>query len=98
METMTPMDFLDFRDLLRPASGFQSWQFKVLEARLGLPFGQRHGQQYYLSVLKPAYAEIIRDAEAQPSLLTLMCKWLERIPFFDNKLLWENFETTYENE
>src|SRR5512135_2925101 len=22
METMTPMDFLDFRDLLRPASGF----------------------------------------------------------------------------
>lgn len=98
METMTPMDFLDFRDLLRPASGFQSWQFKVLEARLGLPFGQRHGQQYYLSVLKPAYAEIIRNAEAQPSLLTLMCKWLERIPFFDNELLWENFETTYENE
>ena len=27
METMTPMDFLDFRDMLRPASGFQSWQF-----------------------------------------------------------------------
>ena len=26
METMTPMDFLDFRDMLRPASGFQSWQ------------------------------------------------------------------------
>ena len=36
METMTPMDFLDFRDLLRPASGFQSWQFKTLEAKLGL--------------------------------------------------------------
>ena len=28
LETMTPMDFLDFRDMLRPASGFQSWQFK----------------------------------------------------------------------
>lgn len=36
METMTPMDFLDFRDMLRPASGFQSWQFKLLEAKLGL--------------------------------------------------------------
>ncbi|HUR11671.1 MAG TPA: tryptophan 2,3-dioxygenase family protein, partial [Flavitalea sp.] len=36
MESMTAMDFLDFRDLLRPASGFQSWQFKALEARLGL--------------------------------------------------------------
>ena len=38
METMTPMDFLDFRDMLRPASGFQSWQFKELEAKLGLKF------------------------------------------------------------
>src|ERR1700677_2518062 len=26
LETMTPLDFLDFRDLLRPASGFQSIQ------------------------------------------------------------------------
>ena len=33
METMTPLDFLDFRDLLRPASGFQSIQFKIVEAR-----------------------------------------------------------------
>ena len=32
METMTPLDFLDFRDLLRPASGFQSIQFKIIEA------------------------------------------------------------------
>jgi tryptophan 2,3-dioxygenase len=32
METMTPMDFLDFRDMLRPASGFQSWQFKKLDS------------------------------------------------------------------
>ena len=24
LETMTPMDFMDFRDFLRPASGFQS--------------------------------------------------------------------------
>lgn len=95
METMTPMDFLDFRDLLRPASGFQSWQFKVLEARLGLPYSQRHGQQYYISVLKPAYAEMIKKAESAPSLLGLMGKWLERTPFFNEKTLWENFETTY---
>ena len=53
LETMTPMDFLDFRDMLRPASGFQSWQFKILEAKLGLKFEQRHGQQYYVSQLKP---------------------------------------------
>src|SRR5215467_3814601 len=47
METMTPMDFLDFRDMLRPASGFQSWQFKELEAILGLKFEQRFGKEYY---------------------------------------------------
>jgi tryptophan 2,3-dioxygenase len=31
METMTPLDFLDFRDLLYPASGFQSAQFREIE-------------------------------------------------------------------
>jgi tryptophan 2,3-dioxygenase len=36
LETMTPLDFLDFRDLLFPASGFQSVQFRLLETRLGL--------------------------------------------------------------
>ena len=32
---MTPMDFLEFRDLLNPASGFQSVQFRVIENLLG---------------------------------------------------------------
>ncbi|MFO1236194.1 MAG: tryptophan 2,3-dioxygenase family protein [Alphaproteobacteria bacterium] len=36
LETMTPMDFLEFRDLLVPASGFQSEQFRTIETRLGL--------------------------------------------------------------
>ena len=59
METMTPLDFLDFRDLLRPASGFQSMQFKILEARLGLRMEARFGKQYYTSQLTPAHkAEI----------------------------------------
>ena len=31
LETMTPMDFLEFRDLLTPASGFQSAQFREIE-------------------------------------------------------------------
>ena len=30
METMTPLDFLDFRHHLFPASGFQSYQFRAL--------------------------------------------------------------------
>ena len=63
IETMTPMDFLDFRDMLRPASGFQSWQFKKLEATLGLQFEQRHGHEYYTSQLKENEVAIIKEAE-----------------------------------
>lgn len=36
LETMTPMDFLAFRDQLQPASGFQSAQFRELEFALGM--------------------------------------------------------------
>lgn len=80
LETMTPMDFLDFRDMLRPASGFQSWQFKELEAKFGLKFEQRHGQEYYTSKLRPAHVELIKKAESEKSLLELINAWLERMP------------------
>jgi tryptophan 2,3-dioxygenase len=36
LETMTPQDFLAFRSLLAPASGFQSVQFRELEFLSGL--------------------------------------------------------------
>jgi tryptophan 2,3-dioxygenase len=35
LETMTPVDFNRFREFLNPASGFQSYQFRELEFRLG---------------------------------------------------------------
>lgn len=91
METMTPMDFLDFRDMLRPASGFQSWQFKELEAKLGLRFEHRHGQEYYTSQLKEEHVEAIKKAEKKTSLLQLLNNWLERMPFFEEETNWKNF-------
>ncbi len=36
LQTMTPQDFLEFRDALTPASGFQSTQFRELEFLSGL--------------------------------------------------------------
>ena len=36
LETMRPADFLKFRDLLKPASGFQSAQFREIEFAAGL--------------------------------------------------------------
>ena len=95
IETMTPMDFLDFRDMLRPASGFQSWQFKKLEAKLGLKFEQRHGQEYYTSQLKDNEVAIIKEAEQTDSLIKLINTWLERMPFIsDNEKF--NFFSNYE--
>jgi tryptophan 2,3-dioxygenase len=94
METMTPMDFLDFRDMLRPASGFQSYQFKVLEAKLGLKFEQRHGQNYYTSQLKEKDISIIKDAESGKSVIELINAWLERMPFITDDF-WKNYQQVY---
>ena len=98
METMTPMDFLDFRDMLRPASGFQSWQFKELEAKLGLKFEDRHGKEYYTAQLRKEHVDIIKKAEGGKSLLQLLNGWLERMPFLKegaDSSFWENYKQTY---
>ena len=99
METMTPMDFLDFRDMLRPASGFQSWQFKELEAKLGLKFEQRHGKEYYTAQLCPAHVDIIKKAEGNQSLLQLLNSWLKRMPFLKegaDEAFWSNYKKIYQ--
>ena len=101
METMTPMDFLDFRDMLRPASGFQSWQFKELEAKLGLKFKHRHGQEYYTAQLKKEHVTQIKNAENGQSILQLLNKWLERMPFLKQEgsdfRFWDNYRQLYMN-
>jgi len=103
LETMTPMDFLDFRDMLRPASGFQSWQFKELEAKLGLKFQARYGQEYYISKLHAEQIEIIKKAESERSLLELVNAWLQRMPLapsYDKEAkqsFWNEYQDRYKN-
>jgi tryptophan 2,3-dioxygenase len=100
METMTPMDFLDFRDMLRPASGFQSWQFKELEAKLGLKFEDRHGKEYYTAQLRQVHVDVIKKAEGNKSLLELVNAWLERMPLApalsdDTNSFWQIYRKSY---
>jgi tryptophan 2,3-dioxygenase len=102
LETMTPLDFLDFRDFLRPASGFQSMQFKIIEAQLGLPFQSRFGQEYYLSQLKSEDVAIIKKAEQEVPLIKLVNEWLERMPLLKNNGIneeefWNNYASAYES-
>lgn len=98
LETMTSMDFLDFRDMLRPASGFQSAQFKILEAKLGLKFEHRHGLNYYTSQLNSQDIDSIKKAERGASVIELVNKWLERMPFFDNEKFWHSYKSISENK
>jgi tryptophan 2,3-dioxygenase len=85
METMTPLDFLDFRDLLYPASGFQSVQFREIETRLGLPRDSRLAFDHaaFESKLSDADRARLERAAQRPTLLSLLDRWLARTPFVD---------------
>src|SRR6185437_4513883 len=98
LETMTPLDFLEFRNLLIPASGFQSVQFRLIEARLGLQMDHRFNKNYYKRTNEGGFDEkdfnIINETENSVSLLSLINKWLERMPFFENDL-WKNYQSQF---
>lgn len=61
LSTMTPADYLAFRDALGPASGFQSFQYRLVEFRLGakdakMLLPHRHHAEHH-AVLAKALAE-----------------------------------------
>lgn len=96
MESMSPMDFLEFRDLLVPASGFQSVQFREIEIRMGLTTGNRKSvdRSYFLGRLTKPDQEKLLKIEKEKSILELLNAWLERMPFAQNENF--NFWNEYE--
>jgi tryptophan 2,3-dioxygenase len=85
LETMTPMDFLEFRDCLAPASGFQSEQFRIIETRLGLKREQRlavAGANFDEQLPHDARTRI-QAIERCPTLREQVDAWLSRTPFVD---------------
>jgi tryptophan 2,3-dioxygenase len=83
LETMTPLDFLDFRDELFPASGFQSVQFRLIENKLGMRREDRLqiNDAPYTSRFSSEDAARVEASEKEPSLFDLIEGWLERTPF-----------------
>uniref|UniRef100_A0A1I8FS44 Tryptophan 2,3-dioxygenase n=1 Tax=Macrostomum lignano TaxID=282301 RepID=A0A1I8FS44_9PLAT len=79
LETMTPLDFMDFRRALEPASGFQSLQFRLLENKLGVREDLRVNTTGGSSPMTTACGPW-EESSAQPSLLDLVQRWLERTP------------------
>jgi len=89
LETMTALDFLEFRNVLLPASGFQSKQFRLIEAKLGLKMEQRYKKEYYKHTRRGSLSEDdsqqVDQVESESTLKELIIRWLERMPFFDDK-------------
>ncbi len=91
METLTPQDFLAFRDKLVPASGFQSFQMRALELVLGLSpeertrYGGLDPVEHLraLAAKDPAgrHARVeLERAESEASVRDALHEWLARTP------------------
>ncbi|NXF88069.1 T23O dioxygenase, partial [Eubucco bourcierii] len=82
LETMTALDFFDFRYYLSPASGFQSLQFRLLENKIGVPQSLRvpYNRRHYRDNFKGEEYELLLKSEQEPTLLQLVEAWLERTP------------------
>ena len=97
MDTMTPLDFLEFRNLLTPSSGFQSLQFRLVEAKLGLTIDERHQKEYYKRTNEGGFTsddfQKINQTEAGESLIQLVNGWLKRMPFFENEF-WKDHQSS----
>lgn len=96
LETMTPLDFLDFRDYLFPASGFQSAQFRIVENKLGMRRSDRlflAGNEY-TARFDPEDRQAVEAVEQERSLFDLVERWLERTPFLDHEdfHFWEAYQ------
>ena len=97
MESLTALDFLDFRDRLLSASGYDSLQFHLLEVKLGLKLssGRPHpfdperkdpdtGEtKYGDNTMAATHIEELKAADKAESLFDHVEAWLKRTPFVD---------------
>jgi tryptophan 2,3-dioxygenase len=99
LETMTALDFLEFRNHLLPASGFQSKQFRLIEAKLGLKMEQRYKAEYYKHTRRGSLSEAdlreVNRVESESTLKELIVHWLERMPFFEEEY-WREYKHSAE--
>ena len=70
VETLEPQDFLNFRDKLDQASGFESFQMRKMEALMG---------EIWVDG-KPVNSKAWESFKEQRSLYDVICDWLHRTP------------------
>jgi tryptophan 2,3-dioxygenase len=96
IETMTTRDYLQFRDKLSPASGFQSAQMREIEIILGLddeerlPFGGtgawKTALKYQDGTPSKALHRVQRRLADRPTVKEVVDAWLERTPIHGSSL------------
>ncbi|MGN7410933.1 MULTISPECIES: tryptophan 2,3-dioxygenase [unclassified Sporosarcina] len=92
LSTMTPAEYLEFRDSLGKASGFQSYQYRLIEFALG------YKSSHILKIYEKD-AEVhamLKDALNQPSIYDVAIRALAKAGFAINpELLDRDFSVTY---
>ncbi len=74
LETLTPNDYVQFRDVLGPASGLQSFQFRAIEFLLG----NKNAARVDLHGHDPATKKYLTDLLQAPSLYDEFLRYLAR--------------------
>jgi tryptophan 2,3-dioxygenase len=74
LETLTPSDYLQFRDILGPASGFQSLQYRIVEFTLG----NKNAAMLAAFAHDPTAQAELRAVLDAPSLYDECLAWLSR--------------------
>lgn len=74
LETLTPAEYLEFRDMLGPSSGFQSLQYRMIEFMLG----NKHAEMLAVFAHDPAAQAQLREVLETPGLYDEFLRFLAR--------------------
>jgi tryptophan 2,3-dioxygenase len=74
LETLTPSEYMEFRHVLGPASGFQSLQYRLVEFLLG----NKNADMLKVFDYDPPQQQILREALEAPSLYDEFLRHLAR--------------------
>jgi tryptophan 2,3-dioxygenase len=74
LETLTPAEYLEFRDMLGSSSGFQSLQYRMIEFMLG----NKHADMLAVFAYDPAAQAQLREVLEAPSLYDEFLRYLAR--------------------
>lgn len=108
LETLTPNEYIQFRNVFGPASGFQSYQYREIE----FLFGNKDADTIEVFSHDPTHYAILEKALNQPSIYDLFLQYLHRhgfaldeevihrdwsLPYQINSTVMEAFQEIYSN-